>query len=1163
MAMNATPNISLSILTKPNGILTKKLKLVDGRVESDSSECRMSSGIANRITTSLKDLPELFTSLSNNQCITTGWVDSDQDKVELMSRDKFDSKSYSYPAQTMPHGTYATRTLNSFTQENTSLVMFDFDDDSSSPFKIDSPQDFIDALSKVIPDFDKISYVRSYSSSSAVYDSKTGQILKPASGFHIWMAVKDGTDLQRFGAALEKRLWLSGYGYIKVSKRNANLLTRTIVDTAVFSPERLCFEAGAVVTDDRIEQRLPKPEWNPRTIPCLDTSLVPDLSEMEERNYHTIILNEKLSDNVVRIKSDIKQNLAREIVHKAQVAGRLVAQAQAMKMVDNLEKHILPPFHTIYFEDGSQATVLEIIANPAMYNNKECLDPIREDKGFGRSKVYANMDQATPRPVIHSFVEGSRNFDLIQSLKLLHTKSEDEEFMQLRELVSEYENQDSEYFKPIELSPGINLIKGEKGTGKTVTVSEMIKETSLSVLGVTPRIGLTQTMAKDFELACYNEEEMQETHVLRSQRRLAICYDSLHKMAGQYFDIVVADEIIQIMRHVKSTSVKHKFICLNVLRSLILNAKYVVMMDADISADYLGLLQDPELGCCKQNVDIKLVYNHYKPAKEQKRKVINYINDDNEEDEIAWGLSLLEYTKHNGTFIASNSRANAYNLANEILENWGDSTILEQGHFITEFNGRRVITITSDNSGLKEVADFVKNINENLRPDDVFIASPSLGTGVSIKVVEGQPLFKRVYFRFTKRAGNTSADCSQHIARIRGCSEFHGVIIDTKKLDETDSDTIIDQEVYGRVRAVDRTVRAKDLNFDVYQNKYVFADNNWAQWFGRMTSFENIDRNEFGEAFKNRLETEGYTFEDKIVYLTTSERKDKKEFTKRIRDDQKDRETELVIESPLINDDEKLALEAKTQHTVPEKRLLLKRITADHFGQYNQDGLAELLELSKPNLKNRRMGLYFGMNTETLMITDLANRLDPDKMHIEKTTHYVRQKLILGIAALVGVTLDDEGLPVSDGEPLKDGVKAGVYNYLRERQEDVKTLLGVSVKYHDTMQGMATVVGNVLKAIGLKTVRKNFKVPSGIMKIPKICPEALRVLRSDIVLAKANSPEKLLQPLDESPQAIANYVAQSAAGMPNKAPREHRYISQLNDTEARILSTFIERISTI
>lgn len=1158
--MQQSTTVSLSVLSKPNGILTKKLNLVNGFVESDSSECRMSSGLAEKINVRLEDLPNLFGKLSSNQCITTGWVNTTAPQVELLARDKFKSKAYSYPAQTLPHGTYATRTLDSFVQDGYSLVMFDFDDDSSSPFKIDSPDVFIDSLATVIPDFNRISFVRSYSSSSAVFDVQTGAVLKPASGFHIWMAVKDGTDLQRFGQVLEKRLWLAGFGYIKISKRNANLLTRTIVDTAVFSPERLCFEAGAVVTDDRIVQRLPAPEWNARELQVLDTHTLLDLSDQEERNYHTQILNEKLSDKIVRQKADIKQNLANELVAMAQAAGKLVPHSQAMRMVDNLEKHILPPFHTIYFEDGSQASVLEIVSNPALFNNKECLDPLREDKGFGRAKVFGNLDQATPRPTIHSFVEGERNFDLLQSMALLTVKSEVEQYDELRELVTTYENQDQEYFNPIELKPGITLIKGEKGTGKTVTVSEMIQETNLSVLGVTPRIGLTQTMAKDFKLACYNEDDMKDTHVMRSQRRLAICYDSLPKLAGQYFDIIVADEIIQTMRHVKSSSVKHKFICLNVLRSLILNAKYVIMMDADISADYLQLLKDPELGCCRASVDINLVYNHYKPAKEQKRKIYNYTEGETSEDEIAWGISLLDYTKLNGTFIATNSRDNCYNLANEILENWGLDVITEKGHFITEYEGRRVITITSDNSSLKEVATFVKDINKNLRPDDVFIASPSLGTGVSIKVLEdGQSLFERVYFRFTKRAGNTSADCAQHIARVRGCKEYHGIVIDTMRMDETDPAMIIDREVYGRVRAVDRNVHNKDLNFDVMQNKYVFADGNWSQWFGRMTSFENIDRNEFRVSFFNRMLDEGYTVEDTVVYLTDSERADKKSLTKRIREDQKDREVELVIESPLVTDEEKVELEKKMMHTVEEKRLLLKRHTADRFGQYNEDALSELLTLSPGALKNRSMGLYFGMNTESLFLTDLSNRIDSDKMHIEKTTHYVKQKLMLQVAAAVGVTIDEDGLPVSDGAPILDGMKAKVYHFLKANEEDAKALLSISVKRHDTILGMATVLGNALKAMGLKTARKNYKVKKKVIKVPYICEDSLKKLREDILMARENSPERLFKPLDEVPNALGNYVAQRKAGMPQKANREHRYISQLKKTESDLLTTYVTK----
>lgn len=1154
------PQVSLSIITKPSGILTKKLSVQQGRVISDSSECRISSAVANRITLPFDQVPQLLKELGNNQCCATGWANTDHTQVELMSRDKFESKHYQFPVQELPHGVYATRTLDSFTQKGQSLIMFDYDDDEACPYKINCPEQFIELLSQVIPDFNKTTYIRTFSTSSGVYDRTTGVCLKEAAGFHLWMVVPDGSDIQRFGEVLEKRLWLAGLGYIKVSTKNANLNIRTVIDTAVFSPERLVFEAGAVISDESIEQRLPSPEYNAKQYNLLDTKRLPNLSDLEEKSYQTAILNAKLADHVVKTKNEIKQRIADDFVVKAQMAGRIIPRSQAMRMVENLERHILPPFHIIYFADGSQATVMDIVANPMAFDGRECLDPIREDKGHGRSKIFANLDQAVPKPQIHSFVEGGRNFDLMASMKLLHVKTVDEEFTALRDLVTTYQSQDSEYFKAIELKPGINLIKGEKGTGKTFTIAETIRATELSVLGITPRIGLTETVSDDFGLSCYNDEKFKESHVLRSQKRLAICYDSIHKIAGQYFDIVVIDEIIQVMRHVKSSSVKFKFVCLNVLRSLILNARYVVMMDADISADYLGLLRDPDLGCCKQNVDINLILNHYKPAQRQGRKIYNYIDLEDKADEEAWGINLLEYVKDKGTFIATNARTQAYNVANEVLESWGLNVTLEQGHFITEVNGRRVITITSDNSGLSEVAQFVSNINKNLRPTDVFISSPSLGTGVSVNKREGKPVFERVYCRFTKRAGNTSADCSQHIARIRGCTEFHNIIIDTLEWQETDPELIVAQEIYGRVKAVDGYVRSNDLNFDPYMNKYVFADNNWGQWFGLMVSFENLDRNEFGLNFLTRLEQEGYTIETVKSEIAPEARTKKHEQTKRVKTKQKELETQLTVDSPLLTDEEKAELDAKSQLTVDEKRQMLKRSTADAFGEYNQDGLEGLLRLSKAALKYRRSGLYFGMNSETLLLTDLSNRLDHEKMHIEKTVHYPRWSLMISLASILGITLDNDKLPHSNGAVINDGVKVAFYNRLREEKEDVKTLLGINVGYHKEMHGISTVVGNAAKAMGLKLIRKSHKGPNGEIKVRVVCQESLATLRSDILRARAYSPSPLHTTLAEPPHSLVNYVAQYNAGMPERAPREHRYLSQLNDYEFDLLHKFIKRV---
>lgn len=1155
------PNISLSVLTKPNGILTKRLSLENGFVKSDASECKMNTGLADKVTLPFDQLPQLLAQLSSSQCITTGWVDSQQTRVELMSRGQYDAKNYNYPAQHLPHGTYATRTLDSFTQEGQSLIMFDYDDDPACPHRITSPEEFIHSLSKVIPNFDQVSYIRTYSSSSAVFNAHTNECIKPANGFHLYMVVNNGKDLQRFGEALEKRLWLAGYGYIKVSKKSASLLTRTIVDTAVFSPERLVFEAGAVIADENIYQKLPHPEFIEKNIQTLNTESVLSLTEEEERFFQSVVLNEKNSDKVVAEKREVKHRVAEELVAKGQAAGKLISLQQARRMVDILEKQILPPFQTIYFEDGTQATVLEIVANPAFYDGKDCLDPLREDKGYGKAKVYANLDQAMPRPQIHSFVEGGRSFDLMSSMRLLHVKTLDEELTSLQELVTDYTEQNSRYFQPIELKPGINLIKGEKGTGKTYTIAQTIKETELSVLGVTPRILLTKSMSESFGLSCYNDDEMNDSHVLLSQRKLAVCYDSLHKLAGQHYDIVIIDEIIQVMRHVKSSSVKYKFICLQVLRTLIMNARYVVMMDADISADYLQLLKDPELGCCKANMDIHLVVNTCKPAKEEGRKVYNYIDGEEKPDETAWSLDLIDYVENNGTLVATNSKAATYTLAQEVLESWGLKTTVEQGHFITEHEGRRVITITSDNSGDALVTDFIKDINQELRPTDVLLASPSLGTGVSVDAVEGKPFFSKIFGRFTKRAGNTSADCSQHIARIRQCHEYHLLLVDTAEWQETEPDTIVEREIFGRVKTVDLNVCKKDLNFDPNTNRYVFADNCWGAWFGQMTSFENIDRNEFGTNFLARLEQEGYTIEVITKAIDPALRTKKSDQQKRIKQEQRDYEVQLTIDSPLITDEEKAELDKKTQLTIEEKRLVLKKHTADTFGEYNKEGLEELLSLSDAKLKYRRQGLYFGMNPETLLITDLANRLDSEKQHIEKTVHYNRWSFMKYISSLLGVTIDTQGNAHYNDAFINDGVKSAVYNVLYERRDEVKVLFGRTIKYHKEPHSIATVVGNFIKDMGMKTKRENFQGPNGRIKVPKICMDSLSQLSFDIKRAQQGSPRELFRPLEEVPHVLMNYVAQLNAGTPHKAAKEHRYLSALNEFEANMFQNFVERIS--
>lgn len=1160
--MSKHPQITLSVFTKFSGPLTKQLSLVNGKVNSDSSECRMSNGLAERITLPFDQLPQFLSSLNPMQAVATGWVTTEAATVEIITKDKFEDNNYLFPAHVTPQGVFATRTLKSIGQSGPSLVMFDHDHDEFSPHNVHTPDEFIQLLSTVVPDFDKITFLRTYSTSSSVYHAKTGECLRPADGFHIYMAVPDGADVQRFGEVLEKRLWLAGLGYIKVSARNGSSLKRTVVDTAVFSPERLIFEAGAVIVPGNpIVQRLPQPEFVEKALSFLDTTKLLDLTDDEEEAYQQAVKQAQNTDVVLASKQQVKERLTEDYIEQARRQGKILSRRSAQKMVEGLEKHILPPFHPIILSDGTQVSILELVSNPAKYDGRSCFDPLRPDKGADRAKFYANLDQAVPNPVIHSFVEGSRNFNLRESMKLLAQNITEDDGDDLREIANTFTTMNQRYVTGIQLAPGWNLVKSDKGTGKTKEIAGVLRESKMSILAVTHRVSLTHSISRDFGLACYNEAEVSASHVLRSQSRLGICYDSLHKIAGQTYDVVVLDEVTQLMRHVKSGSVKQKFICLNVLRSILLNAKYVIAMDADLAVPFVEILRDAEIGWMKPATPISVFVNSYKPAKEQKRQLRVYTQDGSKPSEVGWTLALLEHVLENGTFVATNSKTNTYDLANTIGRQLGmePTQIISEGHFITEIKGRRVITITSDNSGDEQVANFITNLNEELRDSDILIASPSVGTGVSINAVNDQARFSRTFGRFTRRAGNTSGDCSQHLSRVRECREFDLVVMDTSEMDDVDPDIIIQKAIINKLRVIDRQVEFTDLNFCPFTRKYQFSDGSWSQWLGKLTALENLDRNEFTSNILNRLVDEGYSIEYLESKVNSAKAEEIKEGMELVIEERKAFELEQLQNATLITDEELETLETKISLSVEEKRQLKKRKTADTFGAYEHEPLAELLALPKESYNSRRNGLMFGMNGETLFVMDLVNRLDPEKQHIEKTAHFAKWNLMWQLASMVGINLGSDGLPHNTELIVTDDIRNAIYEFLFENRGDVQVLLNATVKWYKKTQltDRYKAVGRIMSLMGLKLQRVKVAPALYVYQIDK---ERFNILIEDICRAKQHSPSNSFKTLVTTPKFLVSYVAQWSAGTPERLKNVHSYVSRLQPYQASVLRGFMLRM---
>ena len=112
------------------------------------------------------------------------------------------------------------------------------------------------------------------STSSAIREKGTDKWLTPPYGFHTYLLVRGNLD--RFREILTARMWNAGYGYCVLASPNkrtgvASVLERAVLDTTVFSPERLDYVANARIAKNA-------PFYQDRGAPDLVPGCVLDLA---------------------------------------------------------------------------------------------------------------------------------------------------------------------------------------------------------------------------------------------------------------------------------------------------------------------------------------------------------------------------------------------------------------------------------------------------------------------------------------------------------------------------------------------------------------------------------------------------------------------------------------------------------------------------------------------------------------------------------------------------------------------------------------------------------------------------------------------------------------------------------------------------------------------
>jgi predicted P-loop ATPase len=392
--------IELTVFTKANGILSKRISLVEGKVNSDGSACGMGHGRARRILLNgVAQLGPLIEKLESNQAIVLGTMRSDVgDEVAIAAKDELVAN---------PRDGALARTSENFkyVPGKPAFVLFDHDTKGMPPTvkaKIEFLGGFWGALVSVVPELGNVGRVVRRSTSSGLSRADTGEKFEGSAGVHVFPIVKDGGDTERFLYTLHDRCWLNGLGWCIVGK-DGKLLERSIIDKMVGKGERLVFEGAPVVEHPLVQDAATrKPEVH--TGGWLDTiTTCPSLSATELAAKARLRAEEDR-----RLDVEAKETREKYIeaeAKKLQGHRRGMSLAEAKAAIEKRVGGILTPDFILPLDDpDSVVRVGNVLDRPDMFVGLTMADPI-EGVDYGRGKATIMMG-GDGLPFIHTFAHG-------------------------------------------------------------------------------------------------------------------------------------------------------------------------------------------------------------------------------------------------------------------------------------------------------------------------------------------------------------------------------------------------------------------------------------------------------------------------------------------------------------------------------------------------------------------------------------------------------------------------------------------------------------------------------------------------------------------------------------------------------------------------------------
>ena len=372
----------VTIVTSSTGPVNKKIYLQDGKVCKDS-KAQIGQGFAKTVPANTAlDLGRLIENLRQEQAIALGSLKVLNKAFQLTTKARLQLGSIARSQEFFHHTASAGWLLIDLDTKDLPSILKD---------KLKGCL-MLNLVFEIIPEL-LLSEILVRPSSSAGIISPDGSE-QNVTGLHIYVKISNQTQSRRLLQLMHDRCWEAGFGFFALAS-NGNLLERSLIDTSVYGPERLVFEAKPTV--------LPPLSKRPFTDEVFSGSL---LSSIREPNHEQVCYLKKEARETIKPEAQKakRQHVENKTVEVMAETG--LPRAKASKIVRQRL-------------DGSEFAEQDILETSRNRFEKVCdfLDKTFEPVGmpcpiegsdYGSSTAYFYpVDNHRPYPRIISYAHGN------------------------------------------------------------------------------------------------------------------------------------------------------------------------------------------------------------------------------------------------------------------------------------------------------------------------------------------------------------------------------------------------------------------------------------------------------------------------------------------------------------------------------------------------------------------------------------------------------------------------------------------------------------------------------------------------------------------------------------------------------------------------------------